>query len=288
VVVDRFVFAHHRLLQHDRTGSANHEVSSRFDYDRYGRQVGKTICNTAGAGDPSWTLSWRPPMVRHDHDFTSVDREQRIYATPSAKVHVFGNVVQTARFDGQVVSTDMRICNTFDNQGRRSERFQIYRMSDRPAAFDTTVHSYAYTAAGPRSMTASTLNVDRHDDGSRSVRFQMEWSARFAYDERGLVVAVHSGGSRTRNTYDARRRLIGHDGVTIGWERDRIVAITGLGPGHDVDFHYDAGGRLVDASYGPNQGYRVLYGSSCASDFAHPALAPNIDNFLHYEGKDPL
>ena len=136
-------------------------------------------------------------------------------------------------------------------------------------------------------MTTSTLNLDRRPDHSFSVRYKHAWTARFAYDHRGLLVSA-GDGSPTKLGYDDRGRLINYSDLTVTWSADRIVAITGIGQGYDRTHRYEPKGRLADVRFGDKTGYRVVYGASCPVDFVHPAIAPNIDNYLYYEGKDML
>lgn len=285
-VVDRMVFQHRRLIQANTTTSSNQQTSSSFEYDGLDRLTRKTACTTSNGGG-----------VRYDSPITTIDREERLYAKTS-RVPMFGRAVRTTRYDGKVESTDTRFCYAFDARGRRVERYQVYRMSHRPEAFDSTIHSYDYgdgeatpsvnTKAGARSMTASTLNLDRRTDNSFNVRFKMAWTARFTYDHRGLLVSSGTDDSQTKLRYDDRGRLNNYSGITIAWSGDRIASITGLGQGYDREYHYDVKGRLVDVSYGRGIGYRVTYSATCATDLVHPVIAPNIDNYLYYEGKDTL
>lgn len=295
-VVDRFVFDRGQLIRLDTRSSSNTDTVVLFDYDTAGRQLHKTTCLTSSGGDPSWELSWRQPFARYDGPFASVEREQRLYST-ARRVPTFGDVVTTSRFDGKVVSTDMRMCYAFDNRERRTDRFQVYRMSDRPGAFDSVINHYEYPALGPdagskvgaREITHSTLNLDRRPDGSFGVRFEMAWTAHFTHDNRGFeITRAADSDAPTKLEYDARGRLASYSGIHIAWEADRIVAITGIGTGYDRTYHYDAAGRLTDVLYGPNRGYHVTYGPRCPRDFRHPEIAPNIDNYLYYEGRDTL
>jgi YD repeat-containing protein len=266
-----------------------HKEMTVYSYDEQGRPSSQPVCVRAVRGEARRPPSWREPMVYYEHDTLVATRTERRYASGSS-VPVFGRVRSTTVFDGKILSYDMKLCYRFDGQGRRLERYQIYRMSDRPLAFDTMVRTYTYSGPRLARITSSTLNLDRRPDGSApGVRFKNRWTAEFSYDGNGRIASVASGGSKSVYTWDEAGRLVGWGTATMAWDAQNRLASLRMGmPRYDREYHYDADGRLAGARFGDGGGYRMIYGEACVAGFTHGAFLPNVDNFEHYEGKDTL
>jgi len=294
-MTDRWVFDQGRLLRHESIVSDVQQNTRYFEYDSRGRVLSETACMKSLGGEPAWYPPWRAPMARYDSPTTIVTRTERTYK-PGSDVPVFGRMAWTTTFEGKVISQEMKLCYRFDDHGRRLERTQVYRMSDRPRALDTEVRTYRYKAAQLERTTYSTLNLDRQPEPpgrgkapKYTIRFKNAWNAVFFYDVYGRLTSVESAGSKTTLEYGTHGRLVRYSSLTLAWDSgDRLISLKGGGPTVDREYLYDDTGRFLGATYADGSGYRMLYFQGCSDAFANTAFLPNIDNFLYYEGKDTL
>ena len=293
-LADRWVFAEGRLLFHTRVMSERQTDLTIPEYDGSGRRTGETICIRAAAGRHERHPSWREPMAYYEHDMSIITRNWRELGDGGA-APAFGRITSTSRFEGRTVSYEMRLCYRHDAAGRRLSRYQVYLMSDRPRALDTMVRTYVRENGRLARLVSETRNFDLRPSAkpgtapSYSVRHQSVWEAAFTYDAAGRVTAIGSGGGKTRLAYDDRGRLVDYAGFGIAWDnQDRLLSLRGGGATFNCTYAYDEAGRFTGARHDDGGGYNLTYGDACPPDFTHPELAPNVDNFLHYEGKDTL
>ncbi len=293
-LADRWTFTSGRLWRHESVVSDRQTNRATYRYDDRGRLVRETVCVEAAAGRAGRHPTWREPMVYYEHDITIVTHTDREYG-PDSDVPVFGRITSTSRFLGRTVSYEMRLCYRLDARFRRLARYQVYRMSDRPLALDTMVRTYGWEGERLARLRSETRNYDRQPaprGGGRpihAVRYRNDWQVEFTHDGAGRVTSFTAMGHPTRLVYDELGRLIRYAGLTISWDdRDRVLSLGQGGGASDRTYLRDEAGRFSGARYRDGGGYRLYYGDACPPDFTHRALEPNVDNYLHYEGKDTL
>lgn len=293
-LADRWVFNADRLLMHEMVVSDVQSNTMMFLYDEQDRLVRETVCIQYGAGRPKHHPAWREPMVYHDQETTVVTQTEREYG-PVSRVPVFGRIRSTTAFEDRSLSDEMRLCYRLDDRQRRLSRYQIYRMSHRPEALDTMVRRYERKGDQLLRIVSETRNFDLHQSSSPDavpsylVRHQGLWQADFPHDADNRLVTIESSGSKTHLTYDDHGRLVRWGSFAFAWdEHDRLITMRQGRASFDRTYLYDTNGRFTGARYDDESGYRLVYGDDCPPDFTHPAITPNVNNFLHYEGKDTL
>ncbi|MDP3153415.1 MAG: hypothetical protein Q8N23_12125 [Archangium sp.] len=277
-LTDRLVYAGSDLVHEERVVSAHTKENTTFTYDEGHRLVEKTLCLNAGAGEPEWHPSWRPPMAVYDEPLTAQTRTVIFYEGDTRSPR-FARIDSSSGEDGY----RMKLCYAYDAAGQRARRFQTFR-TQVEAALQVQVRSY--TRKGGQLSAIETKNLALK---GRALAGQTNSRVDFLYDEARRLTGYRTGEYTTRLRYDERGRFVAFAGTTFeSDDAGRLQRFHAGDPALDGRFEWDASGRIERASFESGDGYRVTYAPTCAAGFSPPPVTPSVEGYLFYEGKDEL
>ncbi|MDP1827773.1 MAG: hypothetical protein Q8L48_31155 [Archangium sp.] len=278
-LTDRLVYEGEDLVRQEQVVSAHTKAATTLRYDAAHRLTEKTACFAAGAGEPSWSPSWRPPMAVYDAPMNEQTRTVIQYVGDSRSPRF----AQTDSSTGADEGYRMKLCYAYDEAGRRARRFQTFR-SQVPAALQVQSRTYRWTETKLASIETKNVSLQ-----GRAVAARSGYRVDFAYDPAGRLSEYQSAGATTRFKYDERGRFIAYAGITFDW--DDAGRLRGFHPGDDAldgTFEWDSSGRIASATFKNGDGFRVTYGERCKAGFSPPPVTPSVEGYLFYEGKDEL
>lgn len=282
-LTDRLVYAGTQLVTNEHVVSAHTRAVTTSTWDGQHRLRERVTCFTAGAGEPEWFPTWRPPMAVYEQGLQQQSRTRITYDGESSRP-AFAQLDSTA---GEA-SSRMKLCYAYDEHGRRARRIQTYR-DQTPAALQVESRKYAWNDQQLASIDFRSVALKERALAGRGRR-----RAAFSYDERGrltdqTVTMNEQPPSTVRFVYDERGRLRAYGEVTFEWdEQGRLTALHPGDPELDGRFQWDESGRIKAATFKNGEGFSVTYSQPCAPGFSPPPVTPSVDGYLFYEGKDEL
>ncbi len=274
---DLLVYVDDRLVHQELTLASNATQVLSLEYDGQQRLLKKRGCFTAGAGEPTWSPSWRPPFAVYDAAF-----EERVETT----LHYDGDagvprIADLTTTSGPDAGVQARVCSWYAD-ARRTKRIQTVR--DGSPTMQTQVRTYEWTKARLDAIDSKSLALRGTGVvGRKSARVS------FIYDEHGRLSALTTPEATTKFGWNAKGQLESAGSARFEWNALGQLSALKLGdPALDGTFTWDTGGRIESALFANGEGYRVTYGPGCAKDFRAAEVTPSTEPFLLYEGKDAL
>jgi hypothetical protein len=275
-LTDRLVYSGTQLVTNEHVVSAHTRAVTTFTWDDKQRLQEKLTCFSAGAGEPEWAPSWRPPMAVYEAPLTQLTRTRLTYDGDSERP----TFAQIDSSSGET-AYKLKLCYAYDEHGRRARRIQTYR-DKTPSTLQVESRKYAWTDQQLASIDFRTVALKE-----RSLAGRTRYSVAFTYDPEGhltgqTVTQPNQQPSTTKLTYE-KGRLVSYADVTIEWdERGRL---RGMLDGH---FDWDESGRIKSGTFKDGEGFFVTYSRTCVPGFSPSPVTPSVDGYLFYEGKDEL
>lgn len=282
-LTDRLVYAGTQLVIDEHVVSSHTRAITTLSWDDKNRLQERATCLSAGAGEPEWFPTWRPPMAVYEQGLQQQGRTRVTYDGDSGRP-TFVSIDSTA---GEATSR-MKLCYAYDEHGRRARRIQTYR-DQTPAALQVESRKYAWNDQQLASIDFRTVALK-----ARALAGRGRYRVTFSYDRAGRLtdqsVAINDQPpSVVRFTYDAQGRLASYGDITFDWnEQGRLVGLHPRDAELDGQFEWDDGGRIKSATFKNGEGFSVTYGRTCAPHFSPLPVTPSVDGYLFYEGKDEL
>jgi hypothetical protein len=271
-VTDWLVYVDGLLVRQELTVSSHAREVTQSEYDASRRLVRKTTCLTSGAGEPSWSPTWRPPFAEYE---TPAQERVLTVVTPGPEGNVADVTLRSAGGEGQQV----RVCS-WSKGAQRVKRIQTVRRAQTALVVD--YRTYAFEDERLASMDVRSVSLQ-----GTSVAGRNQVKVAFRYDVQGRLSSYEAGPSRGEYVWDEKGRLSRFNTARLAWnEKDQLVKLELGDPAFDGTFTWDEKGRIESAVFGNGEGYRVRYGASCPAELRAEGLTPSAAPFLSYEGRE--
>jgi len=269
-VTDWLVYVDGLLVRQELTVSSHANEVTQSEYDAMRRLVRKVTCLTSGAGEPTWSPTWRPPLAEYERP--AQERVQTV-VTPGPEGSVADVTLRSAGGEGQQV----RVCS-WSKGAQQVKRIQTVRRA--PTSLVVDHRTYAFVKEQLAAIDVRSVSLQ-----GTSVAGRNQVKVAFSYDAQGRLSSYEAGPTRGEYAWDEKGRLSRFNGARLAWNQSGQLVRLGLGdPAFDGTFTWDEKGRIESAVFGNGEGYRVRYGASCPAELHPASLTPSATPFLSYEG----